>query len=120
MEKINFNMEEIWRDIKNYEGLYQVSNTGKIKSLERYKKNGSRLQLVPEIELKQHVNFYRNGYCSVNLSKNGKSKRIKVHQLVAKAFPEICGEWFTSVIIRSVAFFVLIIPLPIIASTIVL
>lgn len=73
-----------WRDIKGYEGLYQVSNHGKIKSLERYKKNHSKLKKVNEKILKTATNRY--GYCIVVLSKNGISHTYTVHKLVMESF----------------------------------
>ena len=73
--------KEIWKDIKGYDD-YFVSNTGKVKSC-KYGK---------ERILKQNVE--RGGYLHVSLSNNGKVRNEKVHQLVAFAFPEICGEWF--------------------------
>ena len=68
-------MEEIWRDITGYEGLYQVSNLGRVKS--NYNKNGKTI-------LKNRVNC--GGYCTVLLSKNKKSKNFSVHRLVASLF----------------------------------
>lgn len=61
---------EIWRDIKGYEGLYQVSNEGKVKSLKR------------KIILKQQT--IKCGYLRVNLWKNGKCKHKIVSVLVTK------------------------------------
>lgn len=66
-------MMEIWKDIENYEGLYQVSNLGNVKSLKSNK------------ILKPNSNN-TGGYPKVILSKNGKVKRFYVHQLVAEAF----------------------------------
>ena len=71
---------EIWKDIPNYEGLYQVSNLGKIKSLERFTDDGHH---VKEKILKQS---FAKGYLKVNLCKNGLKKTICVHKLVAQAF----------------------------------
>ena len=67
-------MIEEWKDIKGYEGLYQVSNLGRVKSLKFGK----------ERILKTGVDRY--GYISVNLYKNNKRKLCKVHRLVAEAF----------------------------------
>lgn len=67
-------MDEIWKDVKGYEGLYEISNKGNVKSL-NYNKTGI------EKELKQAINTH--GYCFVQLS-NRKKKLI--HRLVADAF----------------------------------
>lgn len=74
-------MEEEFRDILGYEGLYQVSNLGIIKSLERIDSNGHKqgnLILIPKIN--------KRGYFKVELCKNGKRKTREIHQLVAIAF----------------------------------
>lgn len=79
-------MEEIWKDIKGYEGRYQVSNTGKVKSLTRewVFGNTNSVQRKEETIVTQYVNKYK--YCCVLLSTNSKKKSIKVHRLVAIAF----------------------------------
>jgi len=68
---------EIWNDIPNYEGLYQVSNFGNIKSLSN-KRNKKEKLLKPGIS--------SVGYFLVGLSKKCKIKSYKVHQLVAMTF----------------------------------
>lgn len=76
---------ENWKDIKGYEGLYQVSDLGRVKSLERdvYYSNGA----VHHIEEKILVPILdRGGYSYIHLYKNGKMKREYVHRLVATAF----------------------------------
>lgn len=78
-------MEEIWKDIKGYEGLYQVSNLGNVKSINHYNKFGEKTILYKGKVLKQQI-IKTNGYLSVNLSKNGKTKKFLVHRLVAEAF----------------------------------
>lgn len=72
---------EIWKDIEGYEGYYQVSNLGRVKSLPRGKQWPYR-QTHNNIR-KQHI---KNGYLQVNLSKGNKVKWIGVHRLVAMAF----------------------------------
>ena len=67
-------MEEIWKDIEGYEGLYQISNKGRVKSL----KWGKERILKPGIT--------SSGYLKVLLCKNGMIKHIKIHRLVANAF----------------------------------
>lgn len=81
MEIKNY-LGEVWRPVKGYEGLYEVSNFGRVKSL-KYRKTGK------ESILKQDMCVA--GYFMVGL---GKKSRKLVHRLVARAFPEICGEWF--------------------------
>lgn len=75
---------EVWRSIPNYEGYYIVSNLGKIKSLERTLQFGNRTRIKPEIILKPFIN--NCGYECVDLYKNKKVKKCKVHRLVASAF----------------------------------
>lgn len=70
-------MEEIWKDIPEYEGLYQVSNIGNVKSL-NWKNQGYEKNLW----LKPH----KNGYLQVELAKGGTKKCFVVHRLVAIAF----------------------------------
>lgn len=73
--------EEIWKDIPEYEGLYQVSNLGRIKSLPR--KNNKR---IINKEIIKVFTKLPNGYLKVGLSKNGKTKYYFVHRLVAEVF----------------------------------
>ena len=78
-------MEEIWKDIEGYEGLYQVSNFGNVKSVKRVVKRANSTNLsVKERLLKERPNH--KGYKMVSLSKNGKGKFCTIHRLVAKAF----------------------------------
>ena len=69
-------MREMWKDIKGYEGFYQVSNTGKILSLDRNTTNGKIRKLQTS----------NNGYLSVTLCKNGIITRKSIHRLVAETF----------------------------------
>lgn len=79
-------MEEIWKDIEGYENLYQVSNMGNVKSLERYELTNGRVKIRKRKEkiLKPHPNG--EGYPCVVLSKNSNQKTHRVHRLVAQAF----------------------------------
>lgn len=75
---------EYWRDIKGYEGLYQVSNYGRVRSLDRYiKRNGGKLWLKKGTILNTTK---KQGYYTVNLWKDGSNKFYNVHRLVAEAF----------------------------------
>jgi len=77
--------EEIWKDIPDYKGLYQVSNLGRIKSLERKcaVKNGVRT--VSERILKAASDKFRK-YLYVSLSTEHNDIKFNIHQLVAMAF----------------------------------
>lgn len=76
---------EIWKDIEGYEGLYQVSNLGRVRSLDRIVKfsDGHSQPMKGKILV-----FGKNhgGYWQVGLSKNSKSTRKSVHRLVAETF----------------------------------
>lgn len=71
----NFNNEQ-WRDIDGYDGMYQVSDLGRVRS---HKSGEWRV-------MKQRKN--RKGYLMIDLSLDGKRKNISVHRLVASAFIE--------------------------------
>lgn len=77
-------MIEIWKDILDYEGLYQISNFGNVKALERYVNIRGKRALLKEKFLK--FDDSNLGYQRVTLSKNGKTKRFSVHRLVALHF----------------------------------
>lgn len=69
--------DEIWKDIKGYEGLYQISNFGRIKSLCRKFRN-------KDIILKPLIG--KGNYLQINLYKNGKMLKYQIHRLVAETF----------------------------------
>ena len=80
-------MREEWRPVVGYEGLYEVSNMGNVKSLERTVWNGrGYYKTVPERILKARK--ASNGYLQVQLHQDGKRKVYLVHRLVATAFCE--------------------------------
>lgn len=83
----NYIMNEIWREIKNFEGLYQVSNYGRVKSLARTVKGLFDSVIYKEEQLLK-LQKYPNGYNYVGLCKNGVVKNYLVHRLVAEAFIE--------------------------------
>ena len=84
MENLNFE-KEIWKDIKGFEGLYQASNLGRVKSLERFRKgkNGS-LASVKEKILKSYM--LNSGYYIIGLTKQSILKFYYVHRLVWESF----------------------------------
>lgn len=76
---------EIWKNIKGYEGLYQVSSMGRVKSLERaFIDKSGRKQTVKECILKPSV--VGEGYLRVGLCAGGKQKMLRLHRLVCEAF----------------------------------
>lgn len=78
-------MEE-WKDIKGYEGLYQVSNEGRVKSLSKVIVKGDKTITTKEKILQ--AGKVGKGYLQVCLSFKFKLKRYLVHRLVAEAFIE--------------------------------
>lgn len=89
MTKVNMN-EEVWLPVAGYEGLYEVSNYGRVKSVERkaryiHKNGDEHYRRVDERIMSQNVH-YRQKRKTVMLCKNNKPRRISVHRLVAIAF----------------------------------
>lgn len=76
-------MKEIWNDIKGYEGLYQVSNFGNIKSLYGWNA-GSKKYFKRNLIMKPKIS--NTGYYNIVLHKNKLSKTYNVHRLVAETF----------------------------------
>ena len=78
-------MEEVWKDIQGYEGLYQVSSLGRVRSLDRYvpHKTFGR-KFCKGRTMITHIN--NAGYVTVNLCKGNKCTSFDVHRLVATAF----------------------------------
>ena len=83
-------MEEIWKDIKGYEGYYQASNLGNVRSLHRLAtmrlKNGLTAQRVKKGRILKQTLDGRKNYLQVSLNKNGVRKVVSVHRLVAMTF----------------------------------
>ena len=75
------NESEIWKDVAGYEGFYQVSNKGNVRSVARKdsigRKCGGRVRKPM---------YHRHGYLQVDMYKNGKVKRKYIHRLVAESF----------------------------------
>ena len=78
-------MNENWKDIPGYEGMYQVSDLGRVKSLERkvIKSNGTPYNVVERI---RKLSYDKDGYNVVNLLNNGDRKKHRVSVLVAICF----------------------------------
>lgn len=74
---------EIWKDIKDYEGLYEISNFGRVRSKERYTNPGHGYRKLPSRILGQHE---AHNYLYVCLCKNNKPIHKKVHRLVYETF----------------------------------
>ena len=74
--------KEIWKDVAGYEGYYQVSNLGRVRSLDRIASNGRKIK-GKILSTKVNTPPY---YPRVSLSVNGKMKLVQVHRLVAQAF----------------------------------
>jgi hypothetical protein len=82
------NRNEHWKDVVGYEGYYQVSNHGNVRSVDRiiYVNRGS---CSYQTEMKGHqliIAICKHGYQYVTFSKEGKSKKFKVHRLIAIHF----------------------------------
>lgn len=77
--------EEVWKDIPDYEGYYQASNLGNIRSLDREVLNNGTYYTVKGKILSQSTH-YKNGYKSVMFTVDSKQKRLLVHRLVMFAF----------------------------------
>lgn len=84
-------MNEAWKDIKGYEGFYQISDLGNIRRLESFVKVRNRWGKEMLVRRRGRLhNFHVNyrGYARVELSKNGIQKIFSVHRLVAESFVE--------------------------------
>jgi hypothetical protein len=75
---------EIWKDIQGYEGYYQISSFGRVKSLSRLVCRGYVFRMCKDKIRK--IRFMNNGYLEVNLWLESKGKKFRVHRLVALNF----------------------------------
>ena len=81
-------MKEIWKDIEGYEGHYQVSNLGRVKSLEReesYLRQGTLCTRRRKAMI-MAIPKDKDGYSLINLTREGLRKTYRLHRIVAKAF----------------------------------
>lgn len=88
-----YKLVEEWRPIKDFEGIYEVSNFGRVKRLKCLLNSRYGLKRT----VKEHFikpKKLKSGYFEVHLFNNSNPKFLLVHRLVAFAFPEICGEYF--------------------------
>ena len=80
-------MKEIWKSVKDFDGMYEVSNLGNVRSVDREKIQWNRYKNTKRFYkgtlLKQHN---LKGYNAVSMWKKGKMYNLQVHRLVAKAF----------------------------------
>lgn len=72
-------MEEVWKDIRGFEGAYVISNTGKVLSIPR---RGTKHR-IPTL---RSLSLNHDGYVKVRLIYNGRDETCRVHRLVAEAF----------------------------------
>ena len=82
-------ISETWKDIPGYEGIYQASNLGKVRSLDRFENFDNRAGNKISIRRRKGrvlKHMIRKGYCSVWIRKNGSSTTKGCHHLVALAF----------------------------------
>lgn len=78
-------IDEVWKPIKYYEGLYEISSLGRIRSLDHLRQTGRSAYIQKGKEIKLGLNG-KTGYLIVSLSKNGTSTTYRVHKLVAETF----------------------------------
>lgn len=79
-------MEELWKDVKGYEGLYQVSSLGRVKAMAKQSVDTLGRKYIREERILSPRESAQTGYPQLNLSKNGEVKTFPVHRLVAEAF----------------------------------
>ena len=84
IEKEMRNISEVWKSINGFEGLYEASSKGRIRSLDRKVKNGNGERITRGVIIKGYVG--KDNYKRVSLSKNGKKYPKTVHRLIAETF----------------------------------
>lgn len=78
-------IKEVWKDIEGYEGLYQVSNMGQVKSLERVVVYNEKRKAIRKERIMK-LSKDKDGYLRVNLCKDKENKNFMVHRLMAQSF----------------------------------
>ena len=83
-------MKENWKDIKGYEGYYEVSNLGNVRSLDQIQRRSNGFAIctfyIKGRILKLYCTGRKEGYLTIDARKNGTSKNLSVHRIVAEAF----------------------------------
>lgn len=95
---------EKWRKSEYFDDFYRVSDLGRFKTIDHYvkytKRNGKHSTYLKKGHiLKLQSPPKAKGYVVASGYKNGKLNPKKIHIVVAKAFPEICGEWFEGAVV---------------------
>lgn len=83
---VELQQEEIWKDVKGYKGIYQISNFGRVKSLARFIIVKNHKRFLKEKMIKTNIDIY--GYEYFIMNKNCHKKHCKIHRLVAETFLE--------------------------------
>ena len=86
---------EVWEHIKGYEGLYEVSNMGRVRALDKISKHDYKYSKNVDVPVDRRLlqpNFLKRGYALVTLCKDGVRKQITLHRLVALHFCEGYAE----------------------------
>ena len=78
-------MNELWIDIIGWDGVYQVSNTNKVKSTDGYYFDKNGVKRIRKGKIRK-LSIDKDGYLRVGLYKNGSQKNYRVHRLIAQAF----------------------------------
>lgn len=81
-------MQEIWKDVKGYEGIYQISSLGRLRSLDRIVVTKAGWTKRHKGVLIKTECVQNSGYIKVDLHKNGKAKPYLLHRIVAETFLE--------------------------------
>lgn len=92
-ERENTSMKEVWKDVPGFEGFYQVSNLGRVRSIAVRRCLHGKIHVINREHIMTPTDN-GNGYLMVNLRENNKRTSVGVHRLVASAFvdkPEGCN-----------------------------